>query len=249
MTDMFRLPSRQGLTLSVQSWRALTRQHRLEMGIRVRPVLSPVGAALEVGPHARQFIKLFAAMIPNGRAHDIERGSCALSILRIVELYKRLSSITDHAYGLGDSLKPSVLNVPTKEPDSVGIGLSFVGDFQALERRTDTEDVTVKRLDEVVMEYAIPSFDSIKGGLKGPKVGMLIGAGEALSWLSPAIFIERVKGNLAGHADCVETVTGFLGDLGYRPAGAPAPWKVIRCLQGPLRDPLQSATAEPMSKQ
>ena len=219
MTDMPRLTVRQRLTWSAHLWKALTRQHHLELRSRFRPLIPQDGVVLDVGAHAGQFTKLFSAMAPMGHVHAFEPGSYALSILRTVKSFKRLSNVTVHACGLGDSSKTGTLNVPIKESGSVGFGLSFVGDSQAQERPSVTEDVAIRRLDEVVTECGIPHVDFIKCDIEGSELRMLVGARETLSRFSPAIYIELLNDNLVRHGDSIRALTDYLGDLGYRPVG------------------------------
>lgn len=219
MTDMSRLTLRQRLTWSAHLWKALTQQHHLAMRSRFQPLIPPDGIVLDVGAHAGQFTKLFAAMVPEGHVHAFEPGSYALSILRTVMSFRRLSNVTVHACGLGDASEVDVLNVPIKGSGSVGFGLSYVGDSHGSERQTVTEEIIVRRLDEVVMECRIPRVDFIKLDIEGSEMRMLAGARETLSRFSPALFIELVNDNLARRGDSIETLTGFLFDLGYRPEG------------------------------
>ena len=217
MTDMLGLTLRQKLTWSAHLWKALVRQHHLEMLPRLRSFIPTDGVVLDVGAHAGQFTKLFAAMVPGGHVHAFEPGSCALSVLRTVVSFRRLSNVTVPACGLGDTSQTGVLNVPIKESGSVGFGLGFVGDSQAQERRALTEHIAIKRLDEVVMECGLTRVDFIKLGIEGSEMRMLAGARETLSRFSPALFIELIDDNLARRGDSVETVTGYLDGLGYRP--------------------------------
>ncbi len=219
--DMLRLTLRQRLTWSAHLWKALVRRHHLEMLPQFRPFIPTDGVVLDVGAHAGQFTKLFAAMVPGGHVHAFEPGSYALSILRTVVSFRRLSNVTVHACGLGDTSQAGVLNVPIKESGSVGFGLSFVGDSQARERRALTEHIAIKRLDEVVMECGMTRVDFIKVDIEGSEMRMLAGARETLSRFSPALYIELVNGHLARRGDSIEKLTGYLGGLGYRPVGGP----------------------------
>ena len=225
MTNMPQLTLRQRLTWLAHLWKVLTRQHHLELRSQFRPFIPTDGVVLDVGAHAGQFTKLFAAMVPKGHVHAFEPGSYALSILRTVKSLKKLSNVTVHACGLGDSSQVDVLNVPIKGSGSIGFGLSFVSDSQQSERRAVTEDIVIKRLDEIVAAHNITRIDFIKIDIEGSEMRMLVGAGEVLSRFSPAIFIELVDGHLARRGDSVETLTAYLGDLGYRPVGE-------TCIQG-----------------
>ena len=221
MTDVPRLTLRQRLTWSAHLWKALTRQHHLELRSQFRSFIPTDGVVLDVGAHAGQFTKLFAAMAPNGHVHAFEPGSYALSILRTVKTFRKLSNVTVHACGLGDSSQVDVLNVPVKESGSIGFGLSFIDNSQQPERQTVAENVTIRRLDEVVAEHDIRRIDFIKVDIEGSEMRMLVGVREALSRFSPAIYVELVSGHLARRGDSVAKLTGYLGDLGYRPVAAP----------------------------
>ena len=225
MTDVPRLTLRQGLSCFAHLWKALTRQHHLEVYSQFRPFIPTDGVVLDVGAHAGQFTKLFAKMVPKGHVHAFEPGSCALSVLRTVKSFRRLSNVTVHDCGLGDSSTAGVLNVPVKESGSVGVGLSFVGDSRTLGRQAVTEEITIRSLDEVVVEPGIRCIDFIKVDIEGSEMRMLVGAGEVLSGFSPALYIELVKGHRARRGDSMENLTGYLGDPGRRPVETP-------CIQG-----------------
>ena len=219
MTDSPRLTARQRLTWFAHLWKALTRQHHQELRSQFRPFVPTDGVVLDVGAHAGQFTKLFAAMVPQGHVHAFEPGSYALSILRTVKTFRKLSNVTIHACGLGDSSQVKALNVPIKKSGSIGFGLSFIDDSQQTERRAVTEDVAIRRLDEVVAEHDIRRIDFIKVDIEGSEMRMLVGAREALTRFSPALYIELVNGHLARRGDSIEELTGYLGDLGYGPVG------------------------------
>ena len=225
MTDSPQLTVRQRLTWFAHLWKALTRQHHQELRSQFRPFVPTDGVVLDVGAHAGhagQFTKLFAAMVPQGRVHAFEPGSYALSILRTVKTFRKLSNVTIHACGLGDSSQVNVLNVPIKKSGSIGFGLSFIDDSQHPERPAVTEDIAIRRLDEVVAEHDIRRIDFIKVDIEGSEMRMLVGAEGALSKFSPALYIELVNGNLARRGDSIEELTGYLADLGYGPVGDPS---------------------------
>lgn len=219
MTGMPRLTVRQRLTWLAHLWKALSRQHHLELRSQFRPFIPSDGVVLDVGAHAGQFTKLFASMVPMGHVHAFEPGSYALSILRTVKTLRRLSNVTVHACGLGDSAAVNVLNVPVKKSGSIGFGLSFIDDSQQPELRAVTEEIAIRRLDEVVAEHDIRRIDFIKVDIEGSEMRMLVGAKEALTRFSPALYIELANGHLARRGDSIEELTGYLGDLGYGPVG------------------------------
>ena len=219
MTYVPRLTLRQRLTWFAHLWKALTRQHHQELRSQFRPFIPADGVVLDVGAHGGQFTKLFAAMVPRGHVHAFEPGSYALSILRIVKTFRKLSNVTIHACGLGDSSQVKILNVPIKESGSIGFGLSFIDDSQQPERQAVTEDIAIRRLDEIVAESGIRRIDFIKVDIEGSEMRMLVGAEGALSKFSPALYIELVNGNLARRGDSIEELTGYLADLGYGPVG------------------------------
>ena len=219
MTGMPRLTVRQRLTWLAHLWKALTRQHHLELRSQFRPFIPSDGVVLDVGAHAGQFTKLFASMVPLGHVHAFEPGSYALSILRTVKTLRRLSNVTVHACGLGDSAAVNVLNVPVKKSGSIGFGLSFMDDSQQPKRHAISEDITIRQLDEVVAEYDIQRIDFIKVDIEGSEMRMLVGAREVLSRFSPAIYVELMNEYLARRGDSIEKLTDYLADLGYRPVG------------------------------
>lgn len=219
MTNSPRLTVRQRLTWFAHLWKALTRQHHQALRSQFRPFVPTDGVILDVGAHAGQFTKLFAAMVPQGHVHAFEPGSYALSILRTVKRFRRLSNVTIHACGLGDPSQVKALNVPIKKSGSIGFGLSFIDDSQQPELRAVTEEIAIRRLDEVVAERDIRRIDFIKVDIEGSEMRMLVGAREALTRFSPALYIELVNGHLARRGDSIEELTGYLGDLGYGPVG------------------------------
>ena len=154
---------------------------------------------MDVGAHAGQYTKLCAAMLPHGHVHAFEPGGYALSQLRRVKSFTRLSNATIHPYCLGDSSETRVLNVPTKASGSVGFGLSIVGDRKVTTRRTVAETIEIRRLDDIVQEHGISRVDFIK--------------------------LDLVDQYLARRGDGVEALSDFLRDLGYSPIGG---WETCR---------------------
>ena len=210
---------RQRATWCAHVWKALTRQHHGEMEDIFRAHIPPHGTVIDVGAHAGQFTKLFARMCPQGHVHAFEPGSYALSVLRTVRTVRRLSNVVVHPVALGDARGTATLVSPIKESGSVGFGLSFIGNPDATPRRTATETVRVRRLDDVVEECAMRRVDFIKVDIEGSEQRMLAGAERTLLRFRPAIYAEVVDWTLARRGDSREALTRYLRDLGYAPDG------------------------------
>ena len=217
MTAVRQLTLRQKWTWLAHWWKATTQQHHKELRPLFSPHLPPEGIAVDVGAHAGQFTKLFSGMCPQGHVYAFEPGSYALSLLR--KATARRANVTIHPYGLGDVEGAATLNVPIKDSGSVGFGLSFVGDANAVPRKVMTETVNIRHLDDVVIEHAIPRVDFIKLDIEGFELRMLVGARETLKRFGPALFVEVTEHSLARCGDSAQTLSAYLQSLGYAPIG------------------------------
>jgi FkbM family methyltransferase len=210
---------RQKLTWCAHLWKAASQQHHREMRAVLGPYVPPDGVVFDVGAHSGQFTKLFARMVPHGHVHAFEPGSYALSLLQKVCALHRLRNITVHRCGLGDADATLRLNVPIKKSGSLGFGLSFIGDPAGRPGDIASEDIHIRRLDDIVAEAGITRADLIKADIEGSELRMLVGAKDTLRRLRPAIFVEVNEPSLARRGDSAEALAAFLKDLRYTPVG------------------------------
>lgn len=110
-----RLGVRARLSFLAHLFKAMTRQHHLELLPLLRPLVPEDGIVLDVGGHAGQFAKFFARLAPRGRIYTFEPGSYALALLR--RSTRRFANIEIVEAALGDRAQA----MPLKGPDqSVG---------------------------------------------------------------------------------------------------------------------------------
>jgi FkbM family methyltransferase len=214
-----RIPPPRGrarLTRLAHLFKAITRQHHLELIPILRPLLSEDAVVFDVGAHAGQMAKLFARMAPRGKVHAFEPGAYALSILRPMVWLKGRGRIAIEPIALGSEPGTLTLNTPVKRSGSLGFGLSHLGE------RADTgevfsHDVSVETIDRYVAGKAIQRLDLIKADIEGWEMRMLLGAADTLARLRPVVFLEVVDVYLARAGNSRAQLWSFMTALDYRP--------------------------------
>ena len=202
------------MTYMAHLLKAIFRQHHTEL----RPVLSRYisddAIIADVGAHAGQFTKLFAAMAPRGHVYSFEPGAYALSILRKVKRIKNLHNVSIVPFGLGDTPGAAVLHLPIKKSGSLGFGLgSLSGPKEG--SRAHTDKVSITTLDAFVEENKITRLDFIKCDIEGWELHMLRGAKKTLESLSPVLMLEVNHDALRKAGTSKQEMDDFLRCLGY----------------------------------
>jgi FkbM family methyltransferase len=216
------LRGRARLTYWAHLFKAVTRQHHLELIPILRPLLPRDGVVFDVGAHAGQMTKLFAMMAPDGKVFAFEPGAYALSILRPMLKLKGL--ITSNKWGriavepiaFGAELGTLTLSTPIKRSGSLGFGLSHLG--QGNEgANVYSHEVAVETIDRFVASKNLTRLDLIKADIEGWEMQLLLGAPETLKHLRPVVFLEVVDSYLARAGDGRAALWSFMREHDYCP--------------------------------
>lgn len=211
-----RLSPRQRLTWFAHLFKALTRQYHIELGERLRVIIADDAVVVDVGAHAGQHTKLFAAMVPKGHVYAFEPGRYALSILEIVRRVRRLDNVTTVPIGLSDTPSVETLHVPLKRHGTMGFGLSHMG-ADVSGRKVVSEDITLTTLDHFVAEQELMRLDFIKVDIEGWEVNFLKGALGAIAKFRPTLLLEVTHSSLARAGATPQQVFDLLLPLDYQP--------------------------------
>ena len=229
-----RLPLRARLTRLAHLFKALARQHHRALVPLFAAVLPVDGVVIDVGAHAGQFAKLFAAIARRGRVYAVEPGSYARSILRVVVRLKRLGNVTVIDRGLSDHAGQAALSVPVKASGSIGFGLSHLGGgegrpafaeaeplrLRAGRRAAIQEQISVTTLDDFARDQGLTRLDLIKADIEGWEIHLLRGGARTLERFRPTLALELVESHLAragaGAGASAAEAWARLEPLGYR---------------------------------
>ena len=210
------LAGRARLTRAAHLFKAVTRQHHLELIPILQPLLPRDAVVFDVGAHAGQMAKLFARMAPRGKVYAFEPGAYALSILGPMVRLKGRGRIAIEPIAFGGEPGTLTLNTPIKRSGSLGFGLSHLGET-AEAGQVYSHLVTVETIDRYVAANAIDRLDLIKADIEGWEMRMLQGAAETLARLRPVVFLEVVDAYLARAGDSRAALWKFMNALDYRP--------------------------------
>jgi FkbM family methyltransferase len=227
------LSARQGLTYAAHLFKAVSRQHHLELLPILRSFVPADAVVLDVGGHAGQFAKLFGRMAPQGRIYSFEPGGYARSILAIAIRLNRLRNVTIVPMGLGDGAGEAVLSVPTKQSGSLGFGLSHLG-LAGDVRPRRMETVAIDTIDRFVLRTGLDRVDFIKADIEGWELRMLAGATATLGRFRPPLMLELTDSHLARAGDTLTGAWVFLTERGYRPHRATADLSRLELVEAPV---------------
>jgi FkbM family methyltransferase len=196
-------------------FKAVFQQHHRELIAALRPLIPEDAIVFDVGAHAGQFAKLFAALAPRGMVFAFEPGSYARFILRAAIRLNRTRNVRIMPFALGDRGGIATLTVPVKRSGSYGFGLSHLGRSDG--RPAEFELVPVARLDEVADGLRLARLDFIKADIEGFEHRLIEGARASLARFRPALMLEMDDARLSRAGDRLDTLWQALLDLGYRP--------------------------------
>jgi FkbM family methyltransferase len=209
-----------GLTLRqrgdflVHLLKALTQQHHRPL----RPLLTRHIAAdavvCDVGAHAGQFAKLFAALAPCGRVYAFEPGGYARAILERVVRWRGLRNVQLVPFGLSDQSGDALLFVPLK-PSGIGFGLSHLG-AAAAPRGGHCEPVRLTTLDQFAASERLERLDFLKADIEGWEIRMLRGGLATIARWRPALLLELNAAHLQRAGSGPGEAWDMLGALQYR---------------------------------
>lgn len=236
MTGMIAPPPlspRQRLTFWAHLRKAAFSRHHGEYRALFAPYIPADATVFDVGAHAGQFAKLFAAMAPGGTVHAFEPGRYAAAIMtRALRLNGRRNVVFHHT-ALGEAEGELVLNTPIKPSGSYGFGLTYAGPITRPEKHF-SEAVPVTTMDAFVARAGVGRLDFVKADVEGWEMALVRGATETRRRLRPVFFIELVTAALARAGDDGEAALADFRQAGYRAytvdleAGHPAPREAPR---------------------
>lgn len=207
------------LTLSQRaSWlahvfKATTQQHHRELVPLFAPYIPGDAVVLDVGAHAGQFAKLFAALAPRGRVYAFEPSAYARSVLRPALAVGGRGRVEIVAAGLSDEAGEMVLHTPIKRRGGLGFGAAHLG---ASEAATVVEQtVTLTTLDAFARARGLTRLDFIKIDIEGWELRALTGGRQTLARFRPALYLEVDAAMLARAGDTPDALFGWLRELGY----------------------------------
>ncbi|MEX2641996.1 MAG: FkbM family methyltransferase [Acetobacterales bacterium] len=197
--------------------KAVLRQHHKGMLPLLRPWLPPDGIAVDVGAHAGQFTKLFAAAMPDGHIFAFEPGAYARAVLRPMLWLRRVRNVTVIPAGLSDRSGQMTLNVPVKPKGNPGFGLSYlsVADHEST-CQTTRQGVPLTTLDDFVAQRGLARLDLVKADIEGWEAHLLRGARTTLARFAPALLLEVNLEHLRRAGSQPAEVWEPLARLGYR---------------------------------
>jgi len=194
-------------------FKALAKQHHRELLPLLARLLPRDGVAIDVGAHAGQFTKLFAALAPAGRVIAVEPQAYARGILTRVVRWHRLRNVTVVPEALSDLPGAASLAVPVKRGGRPGFGLAHLGTEIARPARMET--VALTTLDALVEREGLPRVDLIKADIEGWEIPMLRGAQATLARFRPALLLELNAEHAARAGTRPEEAWELLRPLGY----------------------------------
>jgi len=195
--------------------KAATQQHHLEFREAFRPHVPDDAVVFDVGAHAGQFSKLFAAMAPRGQVFAFEPSAYARSVLRPALAWNRVRHVEIVPLGLSDADGAMVLHTPIKKRGQLGFGLAHLGDDTGT-RATQEQSIRLTTMDGFVAERGLTRLDFIKADVEGWELHALKGGVRTLSTFKPALFLEVVGSSLARGGARPEDVWTLLAPMGYR---------------------------------
>lgn len=208
------LTFRQRLTFAAHLYKALAKQHHRDLIPLLAPLLGPGAVVCDVGAHAGQFAKLFAALTPGGRVYAFEPGAYPRAILERVVRWRRLANVTVVPCGLSDSTGEARLGTPLKASGSIGFGLAHLGaDGGARPERS--ESVALTTLDRFAAEQDLHRLDFLKMDIEGWEVRALRGGRATIARFRPALLVELVEAHLARAGTQAADAWAELAPLGY----------------------------------
>jgi FkbM family methyltransferase len=211
------LTPRARATWLAHAWKALTRQHHMELAAVLRRFIGGDAVVFDAGSHAGQFSKLFARLAPAGQVYAFEPSEYARSILTLALRAHRLNGVEVVPAALGDAEGSLTLTTPIKSAGSVRYGLAHLGNGGGGGGGVRTETVPVTTLNAFVAEHGVGRFDFLKADIEGWEMRALVGGAAAIERHRPAMLLELIDGHLARAGDSLEHAWELLASWDYQP--------------------------------
>lgn len=216
-----RLTARQRASWVAHLWKAATQQHHRDLRPLFAPLIPPEAVVIDIGAHAGQFSKLFAALAPRGRVFAFEPSAYARSIMAPALRLNGVRQVELMAAGLSDTPGRLVLRTPLKRSTALGYGTAHLGDQTAAGSASLDQTVALTTLDAFVAERGLTRLDLIKADVEGWELRALKGGEASLRRFSPALYLEVDGACLARAGDTPQALFGWLASLGYAARRAP----------------------------
>jgi len=199
---------------------ACFQQHHRELIPVFAPHIPAEAVVLDVGAHAGQFAKLFAAMAPKGRVYAFEPSAYARSILQTALAWNRVRNVQVVATGLSDAPGEAVLSTPIKSRGGLGFGLASLGGTSG-GRASSDQTVPLQTLDAFADAEGLARLDFLKADVEGWEIHVVRGGLKTLARFRPALFLEVSQEALGRAGETPETLWTLLAPMGYRALKAP----------------------------
>ena len=207
-----RLTLRQRLGWGAHLFRAVTRQHHLQLLPLFRQSIPLDGIVIDVGAQAGQYTKIFSRLAPQGHVHAFEPGQYAQSVLRRVIAWRALKNVTLHPVGLSDRESTETLHMPIKKSGSLSFGLPHIG---ACDGPKVSEEIRLTTLDAFAAKEGLMRVDFIKVDIEGWEVHFLKGAQNTIETFQPVIFAEVNDAFLKRAGNSAREMWDCLKSFGY----------------------------------
>lgn len=207
------LTARQRASWLAHLFKAATQQHHRELRPLFAPHIAADAVIVDIGAHAGQFSKLFAAMAPRGWVWAFEPSAYARSVMAPALWLNAIGNVTLVPMGLSDRPGELILHTPIKRGRSLGFGTAHLGagPGPALDQR-----VALTTLDAFAVERGFERLDFVKADIEGWELRALKGGEATLRRFSPALYLEVDAGYLARAGDAPEDLFAWLATLGYQ---------------------------------
>jgi FkbM family methyltransferase len=222
------LSLRQRASWAAHLFKAATRQHHRELRDLFAPYVPADALVVDIGAHAGQFSKLFAAMAPRGVVHAFEPSAYARSVMAPALAVNRIRNVRLAPMGLSDAPGEMVLHTPLKRSTALGFGTAHLSARRdTVSTATFDQTVRLTTLDLYAQDHGFARLDLIKADVEGWEMRALVGGEACLRRFRPTLFLEVDDALLARAGDSPETLFDWLSALGYRgyrsPDLTPAP--------------------------
>ncbi|HEX7760299.1 MAG TPA: FkbM family methyltransferase [Caulobacteraceae bacterium] len=207
------LTLRQRASWLAHVFKATTQQHHRELIPLLARYIPSDAVVLDVGAHAGQFAKLFAALAPKGRVYAFEPSAYARSVLAPALAVGGRGRVEIVPAGLSDQAGEMVLHTPIKRRGALGFGVAHLGASAAAAVVDQT--VALTTLDAFARARGLDRLDFIKIDIEGWELRALTGGRQTLARFGPALYLEADAAMLDRAGDTPATLFGWLAGLGY----------------------------------
>ncbi len=208
-----RLTPRQRAPWLAHVCKAATQRHHRELRPLFAPHIPAGAVVVDIGAHAGQFARLFAAMAPRGHVFAFEPSAYARSVMGPALRFNRIGNVTVVPMGLSDAVGELTLHTPIKRGRSLGFGLAHLG---AGAGPALDQTIPLTTLDTFAEREGLARLDFIKADVEGWELRSLKGGETTLRRFSPALYLEIDAACLARAGDAPADLFGWLAALGYQ---------------------------------